>query len=242
MIPRLPALKISAVSTQATADDEVELLVSETLWNGLTPTNPQSYNQVPDLPGHNEMPYFLSMDDGSFQYVTSVEPDGEGFSVMRIYYVDALTGVRTVYRFDTPEMADTNPVGPAKSLDLVKAIEGYNWFQRDSSGGSGSYHIIEPRPVTPRGTNRLHWMSTITDVTFSREVATAFVDTETNQVFGPYKTRKETFAFLAGERPEVQDEAPPETTDRQPATGTTPNICADLSRLVELYCPNDASQ
>lgn len=192
--------------------------------------------QVPDLPGRNEMPYFLSMDDGSFQYVTSVEPDGEGFSVMRIYYVNALTGERSVYRFDTPENAERNLLGPAKSLDLVKAIEGYNWYESDSSGGSGSYRIVEPRPATPRGNNHLHWMWTITDVKFSREVATAFVDTETNAVYGPFKTRKETRAFLYGERTSPAADDEPEALDLTPRTAGTSNLCVDLSRLLELYC------
>jgi hypothetical protein len=196
--------------------------------------------EVPELPGSNQMPYYLAMDDATYQYVTAVEPDGDGYSVMRIYYVDSLNGERRVYRFDNERNADKNLVGPAKSLDFVKAIDGYNWYQESegTSGGSGTYLLIEPRPVTPEGSEHLHWMVTITDKDFSREVATAFVDAETNQVFGPFKTRTETFDFLAGKTRTRKTE----TTDRVERApriiegNPIPMMCEEIATIYLDYC------
>ena len=54
------------------------------------------------MPGEDQMPFFLPMEDGSYQYLATVEPDGEAYSLMRIYLINALTGERQVYRFDKP--------------------------------------------------------------------------------------------------------------------------------------------
>lgn len=197
--------------------------------------------EIPELPGENQMPYFLPMQDGSYQYVTSVEPDGEGFSIMRIYYVNALTGERTVFRFDTPKMGGKNLVGPAKSLSFIKAIPGYNWHQVSSGGGSGTYLIIEPRPVTPRGSDHLHWMVTITDLEYSREVATAFMDAETNEVFGPFKTRADTFAFLQGATAPTTTESKQSSPTLNAIDDGSQNIrpiCEEIAQTYHDYCGN----
>lgn len=187
--------------------------------------------EIPRLPGHTQMPFFLAMEDGSSRYVTMAEPDGDGYGLMRIYLVDARTGERTVYRFDVDDRPQ-DLLGPAKAISSVKSVQGFNWYEEDGDSKSGSYRVIEPRPVT-RGGN-LYWMLSIVPVDFARTVATVFVDAKTNRVVGPFQTRAETFAWLSGQAVEPTPEPEPTEAD----------LCERLLRIrdeLETMCPADGT-
>jgi hypothetical protein len=186
--------------------------------------------KVPKLPGHTQMPFFLTMDDGSSQYVTTAEPDGSGSGLMRVYLVDARTGERSAYRFDE-EGRPQDLLGPTKATSSAKAVQGFNWYEEED--GSGSYRVIEPRPITREGI--LYWMLSIVPVDYARVVATVFVDAKTSEVVGPFRTRAETYAWLSGQQP-----APATKSDSSAAT----DLCGQLARIrqeLEAMCPANAS-
>lgn len=160
--------------------------------------------EIPPMPGSEQQPFFLPMEDGSYAYLATVEPDGEAYSLMRVYLVNARTGERFVYRLDR-EGRPGNLQGPRKIISYAKALPNYVWVEGHGSKQSGSYRIVEPRPVTPVGTDRLFWMLSITPADYARVVATVFVDAATNEVHGPFATREQTFAWLHGEEVNAGD-------------------------------------
>ncbi len=181
--------------------------------------------EVPWLPGDEQMPFFLPMEDGSYRYVTTVEPDGEAYALLRMYFVNAKTGERTVYRFDTAGRPE-NLQGPAKVISYAKTLPGYVWFEEGTRGSSGTYRIVEPRPVTPVGKDHLFWMLSITTADYARVVATVFVDAATNEVHGPFTDRATTFAWLRGEEVKPQQAPHEEMTI----------LCAELQTMWTNFC------
>ncbi|MBI4433765.1 M48 family metalloprotease [Candidatus Uhrbacteria bacterium] len=189
--------------------------------------------EVPQLPAGEQMPYFLPMEDGTYQYLTMVEPDGDAYSLMRVYMVHALTGERTYYRHDR-EDRDQNLQGPAKVLSYAKQIPGYNWYEESGSGASGSYRLVESRPVTR--SDRLYYMLSITPVDYARVVGTVFVDAETNAVIGPFGDRASTFAWLAGEvvvPPEPQKNVEPFCAALQTTCAQIVHLCPAAAMVPE---------
>jgi|GEM_PF-6301910 len=176
--------------------DQGDSIISQ-MWGGLV-RRPGKI-EIPVLPGKVQIPYFLPMEDGSYQYLATVEPDGEAHSLMRVYFVNAQTGERLVYRYDVPNRPK-NLQGPQKVISYVKALPNYVWLEGEGSGETGTYRIVEPRPVTPQGQDHLFWMLSITPADYASVVATVFVDSATNVVHGPFKNREETFAFLQGRK------------------------------------------
>lgn len=186
--------------------------------------------EIPPMPGKEQQPFFLPMEDGSYSYLTTVEPDGDAYSLMRVYMVDARTGKRTVYRLDT-EDRPRNLQGPRKVISYVKALPNYVWLEGSGKNASGTYRIVEPRPVTPDGQDTLYWMLSITPADYARVVATVFVDSTTNEVHGPFETREEAFAWLQGEEVNVEDAL--ETGD---VLITVEGMCIELKELWQDQC------
>lgn len=177
-------------------------------WGGLIKR--ENKIEIPKLPGKNQLPYFLPMEDGSYQYVTMTEPDGDAYSLMRTYYVDAHSGALRVYSYDKPGR-DGNLLGPRKVLSFAKTIPGYNWYEKGGgdSAGSGTYRLVEPRPVDRGGS--LFWMISITPKDYSRVIAKVFVDAGNNEVVvGPFHNREDTLAWLAGKTVQPPSQKEPE--------------------------------
>ena len=187
--------------------------------------------EIPDLPGEEQMPFFLPMQDGSYSYLATVEPDGEAFSLMRVYLINAKTGERQVYRYDK-EGRPSNLQGPKKVISYVKALPNYVWHEGEGANASGTYRIIEPRPVTPDGRDRLFWMLSITPADYARVVATVFVDSATNQVYGPFTTRAQTFAWLQGKKIETAEST----------ANDVEKMCAQIQVLWQNSCVNTQSR
>ena len=110
--------------------------------------------EIPPLPGKEQMPFFLPMQDDTYKYLATVEPDGDAYSLMRIYTINAKTGERLVYRYDV-DGRPSNLQGPRKVISYAKALPNYVWLEGSGKNASGTYRIVEPRPVTPAGQNRL---------------------------------------------------------------------------------------
>jgi hypothetical protein len=158
--------------------------------------------EIPPMPGEDQMPFFLPMEDGSYQYMATVEPDGEAYSLMRIYLINTLTGERQMYRFDKPGRP-RNLQGPRKVISYAKSLPSYVWVEGSGKDQSGTYRLVEPRPVTPEGKDHIFWMLSITPADYASVFATVFVDSATNEVHGPFLTREATFAWLRGEEVDI---------------------------------------
>lgn len=196
--------------------------------------------QIPKLPGHVQMPFFLPMEDETYQYLTTVEPDGDAYSLMRIYYVDAFSGELTMYRFDR-EGRKANLQGPAKILSYAKNIDGYNWYEEDAGGASGSYRLVEPFPAARRCDETFYWKFTITPIDFAGVMGTVFLDAETNKVHGPYKTREEAHAWLnCSSSLNASEEAGSVTSDE--SARKLSEICEQADAMQALFsqvCPSE---
>lgn len=193
--------------------------------------------EIPELPGGNQMPFYLPMEDGSYQYVTMAEPDGASYALRKIFYVNAQTGKRSVYAFDGE--GEENLLGPAKVVSSAKSVPGYNWYEESGQTASGSYRIVEPRPVTRDG--KLYYMLSVTPIDYGNVVATVFVDASTSTTVGPFKTRAETFAWLAGDELTFGSSAAKVVVEN--ADGAAPDVCENLVAVceqIETVCPSPA--
>lgn len=115
----------------------------------------QDQIEIPELAhSENQMPYLLP---GNL-WMVATEPVGPSQSVKKIFFFDAHDGTIQLFEFD-PEHAK---VGPNVGWGYAKAgtQAGYIWVEEGEEGGTGTYLVIEPRPLINDGV--LYWMYTVT--------------------------------------------------------------------------------
>ncbi len=198
--------------------------------------------EVPRLEDQNQMPFYLLMEDGTSQYITMTEPDGPSFALRKIYYTDARTGTSRVYAYNDKE----NILGPAKAVSMAKSVTGYTWYEDHGQGGSsGSYRIIEPRPVTRGG--ELYYMYSIVPKDYGTVVATVFVNAATSKTIGPFTSRDDAFAWLL-ERPNASAVNTAVAATIEGNAGTTTQSAAStceqfiaVCEQIEQICPSTSN-
>ncbi len=150
--------------------------------------------EIPELPGRNQMPYFIRGNDGHVYHVVATRAEGGSHALFRVYYVDAHTGVLTYYEYN--EQAGI--VGPERGIEYVKSLRGYNWVEHEyKEGASGNFRVVESIYLAmPNG--ELWWKYTITTQRFNGVVATAVVNGHTKEVV-EFRTRDEFDLWLRGD-------------------------------------------
>jgi len=129
--------------------------------------------EVPELAhSENQMPYLLP---GNI-WMVATEPVGPSQSVKKIFFFDAHDGTIQLFEFD-PEHAK---IGPNVGWGYAKAgtQAGYIWAEEGEEGGTGTYLVIEPRPLINDGV--LFWMYTVTVQQKTGIALTILVENEDN--------------------------------------------------------------
>lgn len=104
----------------------------------------------------------------------AMEPSGPSQAISKIFWFDITTGKARLNEFDEADAL----IGPGRSADFVKSkTQGYTWFEQGKDT-SGTYLIIEPRPVQKRGQKTLYWMYSITTREYSGIALTVLISSQ----------------------------------------------------------------
>gem|GEM_PF-2577564 len=172
----------------------------------------------------NRQPYLVDFGKTGLgpQWVTVAEPYGRAFAASAIFLTDAVTGRTRIWKVPRNESLSGN----VRALQTVRtvAIPGVD-FSNDR-GGSGSFRVVEPRPVFVAG--HLVYLASIIPVSANAVSKTVVVDAETNKLVAIFNNDTDPQAELKTRRyietGEVPDEAAVGSganTTTTPATGTT---------------------
>lgn len=139
----------------------------------------------------NQMPYYLPTNQGPM-WMTAAEPYGESNNaIYKIFWVDAHNGQVKVQSI--PE--GVNLTGPEVGAIFVKSSLQLYWYEEGSNSTSGTYILIEPRPVIRQG--GLYWMYTVTTKQSIGVSMTVLLRTKDNQVL-VINSKEELNEWLAG--------------------------------------------
>ncbi|MBA3749281.1 MAG: hypothetical protein H0W96_17555 [Solirubrobacterales bacterium] len=181
----------------------------------------------------NKQPYLVDFGRQGLglQWVTVAEPFGRAFAASAIFLTDAVTGRTRIWRVP----ASTSLSGNVRAIQAVKAVSIPGIDFGDARGGSGNFHVVEPRPVFVE--NRLVYLTSIVPNSSNAVSKTVIVDAETNKLVAIFDNdrdddaEKKTLRYIA--TGEVPDDASASdatgatpSTDEPPGTTTTPGTTA----------------
>jgi len=124
----------------------------------------------------NQLPYLIPTVVGE-QWWVGFEPYGPSFSIYKMLYADAHTGVWSLYTPSEPIISPNKAAGYVQS-----ALPNVQWRKNNNGTVSGSIVLIEPRPVFKDDV--LYWMLSQTNATeFAGVNDTYFVRGDNRQVY-----------------------------------------------------------
>ncbi len=157
--------------------------------------------QIPDLPNSvNQMPYYLPTDQGPM-WMIATEPYGENNkAIYQIFWIDAHNGQIKIQNI--PE--ELNLTGPEIGATFVKSSLQLYWYEKGGDTASGTYMLIEPRPIIRQ--DELWWMYTVTTKQSIGVSMTVLLKAQDNQVL-TVSSKEELNEWLAGKEisPQIQE-------------------------------------
>lgn len=192
------------------------------LWNILWFHHEQV--EVADLVGtENEMPYYLPTTWGP-QWMMAVEPSGPSQSIFKIFWFDAHSGKARLTEFREKAF-----VGPNRGASFAKSeTSGYVWVEEIKEGWTGTYLVIEPRPIVREGT--LYWQYSVTPRDYTGVGLTILVNSLDTEDVIHFCSRKALMRWLVGEG--KPDSLPCERAV-EPVAPTPVAVPRDLGEMTE---------
>lgn len=171
--------------------------------NGLTNAwwRHKEQTEIPHLEHSvNQMPYYLPTEEGPM-WMTAAEPYGKSNNaVYKMFWVDAHNGQLKVQNI--PE--GINLTGPEVGAIFVKSSLQLYWYEEGSDSTSGTYILVEPRPIIRQG--ELWWMYTVTTKQSIGVSMTVLLRAADNQVI-IVDSKEELNEWLAGKEisPQIEE-------------------------------------